>query len=875
MTMLVGREQEQQDIAAFLSEGIEGGAALLIVGDAGIGKTALLDAAANQARTLGLTVLRCAGVEFESRMSFAALNQLLLDVGPESEPALAVCLGLDDGPQPSIPEIAEALLSVLKKASPGLLVVDDLPWVDRMSTEVLAAVVRRLPDSGFRLIAAQRTGEGGPLAFDRRLRVHVLDGETSARLLTLRRPDLSYAARRKVLSEAHGNPLALSLLPAHGGTSSWTPLTSQLVNALREEVAELPAAAQDLLLLVALDSSTSVASPLSDSERLAVEPAMQAGLVRVGAEGADVRFSHPLTRLAVLENSTGAARQRAQAALAARHHADPIRRAWHLAEATVDPDDAVAAEIEHAGRLLLGRGDVVGSVNLVSRAAELSSTEQARADRLMHAAYIGMELAGRLDAAAQTVRETGAVESLRAAITAAQVLYNEGGSVLAAHRLLAGALEVNPGAPAQDVEDALHALLLTCWSAARTDLWTAVDAHVPAGSEVLGATIAVLKNPLATAAAALPRLDALIDDLGPRSRDPQHILRLGKAAVYVDRVPLARAALERVVEDGRRGGAISAAIHALISLTADDWLTGEWDRVDRSSAEIIELSGQYGYARYASPANFTRAVVAANRGEPIDELTETLRSAGARDAGIGQIQIHHVDGLAALARGDYQRAYGELSAIVLPGSLPWASPHVMWVLLDVAEAAARSGRQAEAKAHATALRGTDVAAVSARLALHVAAATALAADPADADALFEQALAIPFADHYRFDFARVQLLHGERLRRNRQAVRARQQLAVAAETFRSVGAPPWTARAEAELQATGGHRQSSKTTGTRLTGQETEIAMLAATGLTNKEIAARLLLSPRTVGSHLNGVFRKLGISTRAALRDALAETSR
>ncbi|MFG1993954.1 LuxR C-terminal-related transcriptional regulator [Actinoplanes sp. NPDC048988] len=821
MMTLVGRDRELRQI--------EDGDAVLVVGDPGIGKTALLDEAARRAAEAGLTVLRCAGVEFESEIGFAALNQLLLGAGPESEPALAVCLGLDTGSPPSIPEIAEALLSVLGKAGPGLLVVDDAPGLDRMSAEVIATAAGRLPGAGFRLLGAQRAVPPGPIPFGRRLAVGALDDESSARLLDQRRPGLSYGARRRVLAEARGNPLALTLLPARGSTSSWTPLASRLVTRLRREIAELPAATQESLLRAALGGDP---------------------------EPAGARFRHPLTRVAVIESSTAAARQRAHAALAERYREDPVRRARHLAEATVDPDEAVAAEIEHAGRLLLARGDVAGGVELVSRAAELSGAGPARADRLMYAAYVGLELGGRLGEAARAVREIGATGSLRAAVTAARLVYDEGGSVLGVHRMLAEALTANPGAPARDVEDALHTLMPVCWSAARTDLWATVGEHRPQNSSTVDVCLAVLQNPLATAAAAMPALDALIDE----AAGPQLAVRLGMAAAYVDRVPRARAALERVAEDGRRGGAVAAALHALVSLAGEDWLTGAWDRVEGTAAEIMELSGRYGYGRYLATGGFTRALVAAGRGEPV-------RWTAPRDSGIGRILGHHLEGLSALARGDYQRAYTELAEIMAPGTLPRTSPHVMWVLLDVAEAAARSGHRAEARAHAEALAGTDVASISPRLALHVAAAAAVAGD---ADLLFEQALATPSAARYRFDIARVQLLYGERLRRNRQAVRARQQLAAAAETFEELGARPWAARAEAELQATGRRRQSSATTNIRLTGQETEIARLAATGLTNKEIAARLLLSPRTVGSHLHGAFRKLGISTRAALRDAL-----
>jgi len=236
------------------------------------------------------------------------------------------------------------------------------------------------------------------------------------------------------------------------------------------------------------------------------------------------------------------------------------------------------------------------------------------------------------------------------------------------------------------------------------------------------------------------------------------------------------------------------------------------------------------------------------------------------------VLVHHIQDVAALGQGDYEQAYQHASAISPPGTLASHVPHALWVTMDLVEAAIRTRRRAEAHAHVTAIQDADIAGLSPRLALLAAAAAAIAAPEPEALDLFPQALAIPGADRWAFEYARVQLSYGERLRRAHATAEARIPLTAALETFERLTARPWITRATSELRATGQRKPRHHAYGNiPLTPQELTIVKLAASGLTNKEIAERLFLSHRTVGGHLHRAFPKLGITSRAALRDALA----
>ena len=231
---------------------------------------------------------------------------------------------------------------------------------------------------------------------------------------------------------------------------------------------------------------------------------------------------------------------------------------------------------------------------------------------------------------------------------------------------------------------------------------------------------------------------------------------------------------------------------------------------------------------------------------------------------------HHVLAQAALAAGDFEVGYAHAVAINPPGTFRSHSLQALWVALDLIDAAVHTGRNDEARAHAEAMQQAHLSRLSPRLELITAAARAMVASDDEAPGLFGAALALPGIKEWPFELARVQLAHGERLRRLRRARDARSQLAAACHGFERLGALPWARRAATELGATGATRQRVTDGEAPLTLHEREVARLAAAGLTNREIAARLYMSPRTVSAHLYRIVPKLGITARAALRDAL-----
>jgi DNA-binding CsgD family transcriptional regulator len=313
--------------------------------------------------------------------------------------------------------------------------------------------------------------------------------------------------------------------------------------------------------------------------------------------------------------------------------------------------------------------------------------------------------------------------------------------------------------------------------------------------------------------------------------------------------------------------------HAHYWLAVHHFRTGEWDLTRRHlDAGLPPAAGFVSLTRLLTDA---RALLAAAEGD--DDLLAALVEEGQAWAGprhaLGVLRtLDQAAGLGALGQGRYDEAFRRLAAISPPGTLAPHAQRALLVGLDLVEAAVRSGRPAEARAHAAVLADSGVAAFSPRLALVVSAAAALV-EPDDAAAVtcFERALALPEVGDWPFDEARVRLALGERLRRGLAPADARVPLRAALATFERLGARPWADRARAELLATGETR-AAPGDGPRLglTAQERQVAELAARGLTNREIGARLHLSHRTVGSHLHHVFPKLGVTSRAALRDAL-----
>ena len=346
------------------------------------------------------------------------------------------------------------------------------------------------------------------------------------------------------------------------------------------------------------------------------------------------------------------------------------------------------------------------------------------------------------------------------------------------------------------------------------------------------------------------------------------ITRIATAGAYLDRVHLARDPLWRVIDDGRRGGAVAKEIESLFLIALDGYFSGDWDEVERVTNEGLRLCDELGYALTAAPGRFLRALVDAARGQDAaadHAAEELLLWAAPRRLYTLAAYASHIRCMLQLSAGRFESAYRHAASVSPAGTFQPVLPHAVWLVFDLVEAATRSGLASEATAHARAAEEAGLGALSSRLELLVGAAGALT-DPKDWRERFETALAVTGSERWVFDRARVRLVYGEQLRRAQAPAEARIQLAAAIDGFRQLRARPWADRGLRELRAAGGTDPITDA----LTPQEAAVARLAATGLTNKEIAAQLFLSPRTVSTHLSRVFPKLGIASRGALHDAL-----
>ena len=506
---LVGRDSELALVGAFLDQAAAEGGALLLTGDPGVGKTMLLDAAATTAGAAGTRVLRVAGAEFGGEANFSALSDLLRPVLDDrghlselNQRALNVTLGLGHGAPPERLVQANAVLALLRHVSaagPVLLVADDLPWLDRPSAMVLGLVARRLTGTRIGFLGAARPEEEG--FFERgNLAGHEVGplGRVAAEdLLRARFPELAPQVRQRLLAEAQGNPLALVELPAaltgpqRAGLAALPavlPLHGRLQALFASRVSGLPGPTRWMLLLAALDGSGDLRTLSATGKEWPghLAPAEQAGLVRVDDSAGRLAFRHPIIRSAVVGLAPPGDRRRAHRVLAGQLADQPERRAWHLGEAVEGPDAQVAALLEEAAQRILRRGDAVGAVSALLRAAELSPARSDRSRRLAQAAVVGasvtMEIgtvSPLLDDARQAGPEPGI--SLLAAVTGAFMLLNGDGDVLTAHRLLTQAIEdqTEPGQTGLfGLFEALSALFLVCRLGGRADLWVPFHATV-------------------------------------------------------------------------------------------------------------------------------------------------------------------------------------------------------------------------------------------------------------------------------------------------------------------------------------------------------------------------------------------------------------
>ncbi|HLN71128.1 MAG TPA: LuxR family transcriptional regulator [Streptosporangiaceae bacterium] len=916
MSDLVGRDQELALIVSFLKDVAAEGGTLLFTGEPGVGKTALLDAAEEAAEAGGLQVLRVTGSEFGTQVNFSGLAQLLQPLSDDLRSlssvhrrALAAAVAGDAGEPPQDRLIVfQATLALLGQAAgrrPLLTIVDDLQWLDRSSASALGFVARRLAGLRVGFLAVSRPGAE---SFSERAgltehELRPLDPASAASLLSARFPDLAPRVRQRLLAEAQGNPLALLELPSRlsgpqraalASLPSVLPLGRRLQALFASQVGELPAGVRRLLLLAALDGSGDlrVLQATGTGWTGDLAQAEQARLARIDEGTGRLAFRHPLIRSAVVELATGEDRRLAHRALAELLADQPERRAWHLGEAAAGPDEPVAALLEEVATQILRRGDAVGAVSALLRAAELSPARSDRSRRLAHAAMVGAAFTIEVGTITPLLAEAGQSGpgsgiSLMSAVAAAFTLLNGDGDVLTAHRLLTRTIEEQAAPDPERIGDvglfgAVSALFILCELGGRAELWAPFHAAVSRFAAGLPAELRLLDqayaDPARTAAAVLSQLDDAIASLRAET-DQLRILTISRSTHFTDRQAGCREALWRVVREGRQGSAVAPLITALEHLSLDSWMTGQWDQAQELADECLELCLAHGYLPLTWTVRYRQALLAAARGayDTAEALTaEMTEWAVPRRIGQAELAARHVRSVAALGRGDFTGAYQHGAAISPAGVLASHVGYALWVLLDLVEAAVRTGRRAEAAAHVQAMRDADLGAISSRLSLIVTAAAALTTSRDGARGLFETAVVTPGADQWPFDLARVRLLYGEWLRRERSTTEARAQLSAANRTFQQLGARPWQARAGNELRAAGLAVPAAEP-GSRgipaaelLTPLDRQIAELAAAGLTNKQIGERLYLSHRTVAAHLYQLFPRLGITSRAALRDVL-----
>ena len=907
----IGRQRESVVVGRFLEDVEKDGAVLVVTGQVGVGKSHLLRAAVAASVARGIAGHASRGVQYESTLRFAALNQLLLPLrhefghlGRAHRELLDDALGLGRrSSSADVATVAEAVISLLDRltrAEPVLLTIDDLHWLDSASWAVVAAVARSM--AGIRAGLLTSVCADSHTDFDLTglptCRLRPLQDSAALDLLENRFPAIDGPLRERVIAEAQGNPLMLSELPKlleqdgrppGARVPDVLPINGRLRNAFGPRLAALPASTRRVLLLAALGFDRAAGrgptDPLqlgsSELDRLA--PAVAARLVDLDERSGHVTFRHPLIRATVAALSTSAERRDAHRALAERH-AGEDDRVRHLARVTLHPDEQLARELEQVAHRRVHQGNGFGAIEDLRHSADLTPRGSDRARRLAQASCIGSDLAGNLRHAGSLMTEAREIdpeagESLRAAVAEARGLLHVEGDVDGAHALLVEGVRVHAHRCEIDedhIAEALYLLADICAYSGRPELGKPLQEELARlgkdTSPHLTALTGLLGPPGRLDPARLKALDATVESMVDTA-DPGTIGATASVALLTDQVGSMRGALWRVARAGRAGGPCSPVVTALAALAADSFLGGRWDESTFIGTEGETYSNRHDYQLASRGFQLDRALVAAARGrdDVVQDVTAAVgRWAAPRGALLLQQRCHRVRALIALGRGDFEGAYQHALAVSPAGRVPGYRPLALAVTLELVEAAVRTNRRAAAADHIRSLQLADIAASSPRLAMITAASAGIAAEQGALDH-FEAALAVDGVDRWPFDLARVQLYYGERLRRMRAPTEARAHLAAALGTFTRLGAVRWEARARKELDAAAMVKSGGGSFGRgSLTPQEREVALLAAEGLTNKSIAMQLFISPRTVGAHLNHVFPKLGITTRASLRDAL-----
>lgn len=909
--VLHGREPERAQLAALVAQARAGtGAVLVVVGEPGVGKTALLaDLSTLQqpGQDGNVRVLRTAGVESESPLPYAALHRLLRPVAdfgrlpPPQARALRVAFGLEDGLTVEPFLVGVATLSVLTDAAepdePLLCVVDDAHWLDSASADALLFAARQLAADPVAMVFAARTGDTAGRAFAPpglpTLEIGGLDEDAARQLLDERGGDpLPGEVAERLVRDTGGNPLALLELPTglspeqlHGKAPlpQQLTLTAGVERAFLDRCRRLPEQVQTLLLVAAADATGRGATVRQAAASLGVNAAAWADAERsnlLTINGDSVAVRHPLVRSAVYQAATSYEQRQVHSALAdavASH--DPERSTWHRAAAADGPDADVAHALHDVAVRAEQRGGHLAAADAFERSAELTVSEPDRATRLFGAARTAWAAgqAVRARTLAASARDLAADPPQRADIDRlrARIEVNVG-SAVDAHRIFTVAARTVAD------HDTGRALEMAC--AAALNRTYGADSGATLGTDILTrlltpteqdtARTACLRLLLGTLTAsgdqdwarAAPALERALD-AGRFVEDLDVMGNLGNTALHLGHDEGASFYYAAMVSTAREAGAGMVVLYALERLMFAQLPTGPWTLMRSSADEALTLARSVGQPTLtAAPLASLTLLAALTGSDDFDRHLAALEGVTARHPlGIMTGPTHDVmcwaRGSRAAVQGDAPGALHQLSGMWVPALHRLAA-------VDRLEAAVRAGDADQARAWVDELvpfaTGTGHPWALGAVDLGRALTTQ---DPADATAAFERAVG-----HYRnasrpYDLARTQLAYGEFLRRTNRRVDARTHLRAALETFTDLGATPMVERATQELRASGETaRKRDPSTLLDLTPMELKVAQLVSTGLSNKDVAAQCWVSPRTVAFHLRNVFTKVGVSSRTEL---------
>jgi DNA-binding CsgD family transcriptional regulator len=896
LTALRGRRSECARLDRVLDAARKGESSVLVLrGEPGIGKTALLDYAISSSRDLH--VLRAAGVESEMELAFASLQQLCLPLldrlgnlpGPQ-QGALRVAFGLSSGQAPDrflVGLAALSLLSDVAEERPLLCALDDAQWLDEASARAFAFVARRLLAEPIAIVFVTREPIG-PLGGLPELVLGGVDDDDARLLLASGIPGpVDERVRETIIAETRGNPLALLELPraltpaelAGGFALPGAPLADRIEQSFLRRVQSLPAPSQRLLL-------TAAAEPLGDvpllwraADRLGVgpdatSPAEAAGLIELGAR---VRFRHPLVRSAIYRAAAAPDRREVHRALADETdpETDPDRRAWHLAHAAAGLDEAVADELERSADRAQRRGGVAAMAAFLERAAELTPDPGRRGARALSAAQAKLD-AGAPEAAQVLLAtaeltpldelQQARMQRLRAQIAFALRRGSDAPGLLldAATRLV----PLHPGLARETCLEALAAAIFAGHLGSGRDVLRVVRASLPAkppaASDLLLNGLATLVTQGYAAAVAQLRaaLKAFQQDDGRTPADDRWLWLACRVAADLWEHEIWEELAWSGVRRAREAGALSVFPMSASYRAGAHVHAGEY----AEASALLEEAYAVAQATHTALLVQARQMVAAWRGDEARalELIEAGRQdATARGQGMALSMIECANALLLNGLGRYEEALAPAQRACAQDDL---SLYAL-ALVELLEAAVRSNRPElaatalERLSERTRASGTDWAlGIEAR-------SRALLTDSPAAEPPYAEAVERLARGRLAPHLARAQLVYGEWLRRENRRLDAREQLRAAHDTFSRIGAEGFAERTRRELSATG-ETARKRIDGTRgvLTPQEAQIARLARDGLSNPEIGAQLFISPRTVQYHLRKVFQKLDIAARNQL---------